>query len=593
MLWWPFKKGAQATNSIRTIIIGGFLMYFAIFVILPQLFVMGYLVRVLRYSLNKDVSPPVFDEWGRLLIDGTKAYTIWIAYLLLPIALLLSAQQEVVTNELVLLVLGLFFGGILGGVLSIMTGGTAAGITDQFGGTFTSLIINVVHSLGILEALSITLPFILVLYVAPAGLVNFVEKESSRSGFDIRDFTNIILNRWYLAGWLLYMTLWMVSSSFLSGGFFYNLNTFRNFFNQYGLSTVGSTLAESLLTLSTFISFYLIVIGYYAIGRSWIYASRSETTPVEFVLSTLDKTPVSTVLVGAFLLSTGTILTGIFVMGYLVRLLQSEERNGLPTFDNWTRLFTDGAKSFVIYLCYVIIPIIILSFQVEPFTSYLAARGLLLREDAPESLVFFIVISAIFTRLFSLSIAMNLSSDVLSILNDVHMIIGTQPNQTITDPLTLSLLIILSLLITYMFPLALANFATKNRINAGFEFRRLSTIALKKEYAILWSKLVVLWMIGGTLLSGRSLWRRAPVQTEIRFLPSFSGRLLESITAGEFLPGTYSIWIEGIPIVSIGTSYGLVSAGSLLLFSIINFCILIYTYRRIGRFWKNVNESTD
>lgn len=51
--------------------------------IVPVIFVFGYVVRVLRQALEgKDLTLPMWDDWGRLGSDGLRAFVVGLVYLL-------------------------------------------------------------------------------------------------------------------------------------------------------------------------------------------------------------------------------------------------------------------------------------------------------------------------------------------------------------------------------------------------------------------------------------------------------------------------------------------------------------------------------
>lgn len=72
----------NSDDATTTILIGGVLGVLSVLVI-PTVLVAGHLVRVLRESM--DETPPVFDEWGDLLVDGLKVAVVAFAYSLLAI----------------------------------------------------------------------------------------------------------------------------------------------------------------------------------------------------------------------------------------------------------------------------------------------------------------------------------------------------------------------------------------------------------------------------------------------------------------------------------------------------------------------------
>ncbi|EMA02023.1 Protein of unknown function [Haloarcula vallismortis] len=75
-------------QKVETILIGGVLSLLGVFFI-PVLFVFGYLVRVIRAVTDGDDEvPPVFEEWGDLLIEGLVAFLISLVYSLVPLVVI-------------------------------------------------------------------------------------------------------------------------------------------------------------------------------------------------------------------------------------------------------------------------------------------------------------------------------------------------------------------------------------------------------------------------------------------------------------------------------------------------------------------------
>lgn len=66
-------------SALKNLLIGGVLGLLG-FLLVPAFFVQGYLVRVLRVAVDGGDEPPVFDEWGDLLVDGLKLFVVTLAY---------------------------------------------------------------------------------------------------------------------------------------------------------------------------------------------------------------------------------------------------------------------------------------------------------------------------------------------------------------------------------------------------------------------------------------------------------------------------------------------------------------------------------
>ena len=97
-----------ASRKISILLILGVLSFLS-FLIIPLIFFYGYNYRVIKISvqsmINVDDVPPDFTDLKRMFIDGLKYLLVCIAYIIIPvIVLILSAQM----NSGILLIIGLF-----------------------------------------------------------------------------------------------------------------------------------------------------------------------------------------------------------------------------------------------------------------------------------------------------------------------------------------------------------------------------------------------------------------------------------------------------------------------------------------------------
>lgn len=149
-----------------TVLIGGVLTFLG-FLILPLLLVYGYVVRVIQTTTAGEARPPVFEDWGPLLVDGAKAAIIGIVYTLIPLVLI----------------------GILVAVVAVLDLPTA------------------------LFVLIVLLSFPLVLaftYLATVGIVIFAREDSIGAAFDLARVREIALSRSYVVPWLLAVVVAML-----------------------------------------------------------------------------------------------------------------------------------------------------------------------------------------------------------------------------------------------------------------------------------------------------------------------------------------------------------------------------------------------
>lgn len=162
-LVYPFNRD----DWYRTIVVGGALAFLS-FLILPIFLVAGYIYRVVQSRLAGEPSPPTFDRWTDLFVDGLKVWAIGVVYLFVP-AVIASVM-------------------IGGAVIAVLTG-TELGLVFGTLGIISGLILATV--LGLLLS-----------YVAVAGVVEFARTEQFWSAFDMTALRPILLNSTYASAWV-------------------------------------------------------------------------------------------------------------------------------------------------------------------------------------------------------------------------------------------------------------------------------------------------------------------------------------------------------------------------------------------------------
>jgi hypothetical protein len=220
----------------KTVLIGGILSLLGVLVI-PTILVLGYLVRVLKRTMRGDDYPPVFDEWGDMFVDGTKAFAITLAYGLVP-AVVAAAV-------------------VLGGVLSFsVVGGSGAGGATAGGAGV------VVVVLGGLLALALGL---LAAYVVPAAIAAFAETGRIGSAFSVAALRPVLTSGTYATAWLLAFVV-IVGAGLVAGA----LNA---------IPVIG-------FVIGGFVGFYAAVAAYYIVGHAWgehreLEPTAADDTPAE------------------------------------------------------------------------------------------------------------------------------------------------------------------------------------------------------------------------------------------------------------------------------------------------------------------------
>ena len=197
---------------VKTVLIGGLLTFFG-FLLIPAIFVAGYLVRVLRATMHGDDAPPQFDDWGDLGRDGLYAVALAFVYGFLP-AVLLAVTAA--------------FAGLVAGP-----------------GPRSGLLVGGVLLVGGLLALALGL---LASYVVPAAVANYAEQGRLGAGFAVADLRPVLASGTYAMAWLLGAVVIL------------------------GAGVVTGLLSVVPLVgtfVGAFVSFYAVAAAYYLVGHAW------------------------------------------------------------------------------------------------------------------------------------------------------------------------------------------------------------------------------------------------------------------------------------------------------------------------------------
>ncbi len=203
----------NSDSAIKNVAIGGVLLLLG-FLVVPTVFVLGYVVRTLRGVLDGVEEPPAFDDWNDLGMDGLKALAIGIAYSLVPTAIVVAA---------------LFATGLTAGL-----GGSGSG-----SGLAVGLII-------LLAGLLVTAVSLVAAYVLPAAIVAWVRTDRLGAAFSPAEIRVYAFSRTYATGWLVAFGISLAAGVVIS---------------LLNAVVVGALLAP-------FITFYANVAGAHAIGSA-------------------------------------------------------------------------------------------------------------------------------------------------------------------------------------------------------------------------------------------------------------------------------------------------------------------------------------
>lgn len=166
---------------IGRIIIGGVLGFLS-FLLIPVVFLNGYLYRVLKGTIDGQEVPPEFTDWGDLFVKGVGVTVIAVAYAIVPLALY--------------------------GLVVVVFLGAGAAVGSDGGGFLAGL--------GIISALLLIPVLLFAYYIIPAAIANYASTGDLSAGFDIDVITSVVFTTDYLAAILMPIVIgvliWVVSA---------------------------------------------------------------------------------------------------------------------------------------------------------------------------------------------------------------------------------------------------------------------------------------------------------------------------------------------------------------------------------------------
>lgn len=204
-------------QKLETLVIGGLLTLLGVFFV-PILFVYGYLVRVIRdVSAGDTETPPVFDDWGELLVDGLVAFVVSLVYFLVPTVILVVGTLTWILPVSV----GTGVGGNGGGAIAL----------------FGVVVAVAVFVFGLITAVAAA-------YLAPAAVAAYARTGRFGSAFSISMLRTVGTDGSYAVAWLVAIAIGILAQ--VVGG-------------MLTLTFVGAVLVP-------FVTFYGNVASAYAIG---------------------------------------------------------------------------------------------------------------------------------------------------------------------------------------------------------------------------------------------------------------------------------------------------------------------------------------
>lgn len=219
-------------DGAKTILVGGLLTLFS-WLLLPAVFVAGYLQRVLVRT-NAGESAPSFDDWSDLFAEGLKAIAVTLAYLVVPLVLL---------------------AGVLGSVLVASfetTSVTGPGTVTDPTAAAESTGLGVLVVLGLLALAGIA--SLVAWYVLPAALARLAVEGRLGAAFELRKIAAVVTDGSYATGWLVALVVLVVGGALVGG--------------LASIPILGWALVP-------FVGFYLNVVAFALYGQAYRDATRT------------------------------------------------------------------------------------------------------------------------------------------------------------------------------------------------------------------------------------------------------------------------------------------------------------------------------
>lgn len=197
----------QNDDWLRNVLIGGAMLVLSVLVI-PTVFVYGYLARVLRASSTGVSEAPDFDDWEGLFVEGLQLLGVVLAYLVVPLVLTV--------------VVAAFVGAL---TMNLESGGGGPSV------------------LGAVAFLALVVLWLSVVYVLPAAMTNASREQSFGAAFDFGVLRTAALSTDYVVALVLAVVVSLV------------------------LGAIAGVL--TILVVGIFVSFYVQVVSFYLVGRGF------------------------------------------------------------------------------------------------------------------------------------------------------------------------------------------------------------------------------------------------------------------------------------------------------------------------------------
>ena len=474
--WVVYQAWKENDEAITTLLVGGMLSFFT-FLLIPHFILFGYFIRVLTKRSRGDDSVPRFDDWVSLIRDGSHAFVIWVIWTALPLAIAFMVfQGEIEPGEGTLFLLGMI---LPGNILTVVNRGAETELVQQY---------------AFAEPYLLSL---LVLYFFPASLYCYLQHGTIRAAFTSRYLQPILTNRRYFVAWIGFAFLWFLAEApirlweygifFVPVSFFLKVSAWSII--GRGLPAVGMSSGD--------------VSGSANVALDEGYSANESTRRSSSLLSHWARErsaslPLKAYLGGGFLLSLSLyLLPGILVVGYLMGLFRPQTADtDAPLFDDLRQLFTDGVRAYVVWLIYLLVPLVLLAF------SSLHREG---QSSVRATFATWALISGVGLPGGYPAVAMFLvgSFAVVVLLGFAVTLLPVSALSTVVAILNVPAWIAVGLFAVGMFviPAALFQVANDGTLRAAFKFMELRRTIWNRSYPLKWGVMFMLTLPGWVALS--------------------------------------------------------------------------------------------
>jgi hypothetical protein len=551
MTWWSFperryrtvkRTGTETVAYVRslpelgtTLLLGGLLWGYGVWLVLPGLLVMGFFVRILRHVPSspddedvtvRPASPPQFDDWLSLFVDGIRVYVVWTVYLFLAFTAAIPYGGEGQSTQLFVILLRT----LLGNVGFLVRVRAALGV-DEYATASVG---------GVVDLPGLAL-FLVSMYVAPAALLNLAARGSLYDGFAFEEIRAILVSKTYAARWVVFVLLWLASTVVL----YLPSAAAVAVVVPDTLPVLAGVLRESLELLRGVLSFALLGLGYVVLGR--VAVPPTDRPSVRGVVRAVYGTRLGslvrreagfgrTLLIASLLAVFWSLPAVVLLSGYLVRFVRAVSLGETPPrFDRPGTLVVEGVRAVGLWLMYMSLPVV--SLVVWWTNEPIDGRLLTALTGVPGLGLGTWYLGRDYFNLLARWLPVHFESGGSAVVFGV-----------------------LSLVALYVFPAAVVRVARERRLVSGLAVRSLSADVSRLSYALVWVRATALLALAAGLSLSWNWWRLGQPGFDTESLVSIAGVNLVSLpTHTGALSSLYLFAASAVGVLFLFRAYGAIA----------------------------------